>query len=80
MTKFIDHHILTIFSVCNASIELISTLPDTDTVSELRDLLEYQFDVIDCIIHERHYGSDALDSIIEMCQSILKQVKEFEEK
>ena len=80
MTSAADHHILAIWSVTNACLELISTQPETDAVLELRDLLEAQYDIIDCILHHRHFGSDGLDSIIEQCHTVLNQVREFEEK
>lgn len=80
MTVHTDHHVIAVFSCAMASLELISTQPETDVICELRDILELQFDVLDCIIHSRHYGSDGLDDIIEKCNSVVTQVKEFEDK
>jgi hypothetical protein len=79
-TRFIDHHTLAIWSVTNASLELISTQPETDAMVELRELLEYQFDILDCIMHSRHFGSDSLDAVIEDCNKVLNQVKEHEDR
>ncbi len=80
MTTHIDHHTLAILSCNTASLELISTQPETDAMLELRDLLEAQFDVIDCTVHSRHFGSDSLDSLIQQCHNVVNQVKEFEGK
>jgi hypothetical protein len=78
MTSSGDHHILAIWSVTNACLELLSTQPATDAVLELRDLLEAQFDIIDCILHHRHFGSDGLDSVIQECHNVLNHVKSLE--
>ena len=80
MNRYIDHHTLAIFSCNTASLELLSTQPETDTMCEMRDLLEAQFDILDCVTHNRHFGSDNLDSVIEQCNCVVNQVKEFEEK
>ena len=80
MTTYIDHHSLAMIQCCTAALELLSTQPDTDAICELRELLEYLFDVLDCTIHNRHFGSDGLDVIIEQCEHVCNQVKEFEEK
>lgn len=80
MTTYIDHHTLAILSCNTASLELLSTQPPTDAICELRDLLEAQYDILDDIIHNRHFGSDGLDSVIEECNNIVNQVREFEEK
>ncbi len=80
MTVYTDHHIITVFSCAMASLELISTQPETDVICELRDILESQFDILECVIQSRHYGSDGLDHIIEKCNAVVTQVREFEEK
>jgi hypothetical protein len=79
MSRYVEHHTLALLSCNTAALELLSTQPETDAICELRDLLEAQFDIIDCIIQNRHFGSDGLDSVIEQCNSIVAQVKEFEE-
>ncbi len=79
MSRFVEHHTLALLSCNTASLELLSTQPPTDAICELRDLLESQFDIIDCIIQNRHYGSDELDCVIGLCNEIVAQVKEFEE-
>ncbi len=80
MTAYVDHHSLAILQCCSACLELLSTQPPTDAVCELRGLLESQFDIISCTIHNRHFGSDELDAVIEQCEEVCLQVKEFEEK
>lgn len=80
MDSYLDHHNLAILSCCTSALELLSTQPETDTICELRDLLESQYDIIHCIISDRHYGSDDLDDIIHQCNNIMTQVKEFEGK
>lgn len=79
MTR-IERHTLAILSCNTAALDLLTTQPPTDAICELRDLLEAQFDVIDCTIHDRHFGSDSLDSLIEQCHCVINQVKEFGEK
>ncbi len=71
MTFHIEHHILAIVSCCSSCLELLSTQPETDTVLEMKELLEYQFDILDCIIQDRHFGSDGLDVVIEQCNNIV---------
>ena len=80
MTKFIDHHLLALYSCVNASIELLQTQPETDVVVEMRNLLDAAFDIIDCISNCRHFGSDNLDMIIRDSDKILMQIQELETK
>ncbi len=80
MTTYLDHHNLAILSCCSSALELLSTQPSSDAVCELRELLEAQFDIVNCVIQDRHYGSDELDSVIEFCHDVANQVKLFEEK
>lgn len=80
MTNSLDHHSLAIWSCCNACLELITTQPETDAILELRDLLEYQYDIIDCVLNHRHFGSDGLDYVIHDCHKVLNQVREMEGK
>ncbi len=79
MTKFVDHHLLTLYATVNASLELLHTQPETDVIIELRNLLEASFDIIDCMNNFRHYGSDSLDIVIRDCDKILMQIQEMEE-
>jgi len=79
MTKSLDHHFLAVHSITNAALELLHTQPDTDAICELRSILEAQFDIIDCVLQNRHYGSDGLDDIIQNCKNVLNQVKEMEQ-
>ncbi len=74
----VDHHVLALLSITHANIELLATLPDTDIIKELREINEDQFDILQCIIHNRHYGSDDLDNIIQDCQTVISQAKELE--
>ena len=80
MTFYIEHHILAIVSCCSSCLALLSTQPETDAIMELRELLEYQFDILDCIIQDRHFGSDGLDAVIEQCNEIINQVEGFNKK
>lgn len=75
----LDHHTLAIFNVCIACLELLSTMPDTDSILELRALLEDQSEIIKCLIHQRHFGSDALDEVILDCNNVIQQVKQLED-
>jgi len=79
MTRYIDHHTLAIYSVTEACLQLLDTQPDTDAIVEMRDLLESQFDIIDCLLNNRHFGSDGLDVVIQDCNNVLAQVKEMEQ-
>lgn len=78
MKTHFDHHMLSIVTCNIASQSLLSTQPETDVICELRELLDTQFDIIDCMNNDRHFGSDELDSIIEQCSIICAQVKELE--
>ncbi len=80
MTHSADHHVLAIWSVTNACLELLTTQPETDANIELRELLEYQFDILDCVMNARHFGSDSLDVVIADCHKVLAQVQEHQER
>lgn len=80
MTTYINHHTLAVLSCNTASLELLSTQPETDAICELRDLLEAQFDVLDAMMHNRHFGSDSLDAVIEECNCVINQVGEFKKR
>lgn len=80
MTQQIEHHTQAIVTICNACLELLETQPDTDVITELKQLLESQFDILDCILQDRHFGSDQLDSVINDCARICAQIKQIEEK
>ncbi len=76
MTTYVDHHLLAAQKCVDTSLELIEILPETDAVVKMRQLLEYQYDILDCLINHRHFGSDALDLIIQDCQTIIKHIHE----
>jgi hypothetical protein len=72
------HHLLTISHISLAALEIVGCLPETDVIRELAELLEELFDVIDSVLNDRHFGSDALDHILLKCQKIIQQVQEYE--
>ena len=78
MTTYVDHHSLAILSCATAALDLLSTQPETDVMCEIYGLLELQIEVINCTINSRHYGSDALDEIIQKSTAIMGQVEELE--
>ncbi len=80
MKTYLEHHLLAALSTNCATRELISTLPENDAVIEIKDLLISQLDIINCIIHQRHFGSDSLDCVISECNSVFEQVKELEDR
>ena len=79
--KYVDHHHhVALLNIANASLQLISLLPETDAVTELAEILEELFDIVDCMISDRHFGSDGLDFVIRKCGEICAQIKEHETK
>ena len=76
----VDHHVLALLTISNACLELVHIQTKTDAIVELQELLEAQWDIVDCIIHSRHFGSDGLDDVIRQCETVVEQVREFEEK
>lgn len=80
MSFLIEHHMLGLLSTTNTSLEMLHILPKTDAMMELREIIEYQYDIINCIIHQRHFGSDNLDEVIKTCSQIIEQIQEMEEK
>ena len=79
MSIQVDHHSLAILSCATAVLDLLSTQPETDVICEIYALLELQLEVVNCTINSRHYGSDALDEIIQKATAVMEQVKELEE-
>lgn len=78
MTTYIDHHHLALISCATAALDLLSTQPETDVICEICALLEMQLEVINCVINSRHFGSDALDEIIQKATAIIEQVEKLE--
>jgi hypothetical protein len=74
MTVYVDHHLLAAQKCVDASLELLECLPETDTIHKMRELLEYQFDIVACLLQQRHFGSDGLDSIIQICHNVTNQI------
>jgi hypothetical protein len=79
-TRFIDHHLLTTFSICNTCLDLLEIHPETDAIVDLKNLMLEQYEIIDCMIHSKHYGTDQLDFVIKKCQEINDQIIEYERK
>ena len=77
MTACGEHHILTILQICSACLDLVATQPKTDVNLEINKLLEYQFDIIDCLVTGRHFGSDHLDAVIRDCHNLMAHIEEM---
>jgi hypothetical protein len=59
---------------------LLELHPETDAIVDLKNILDEQFGIIDCMVNHRHYGSDQLDFVIKKCQEINEQITEYERK
>ncbi len=79
MTTYVDHHQLAILSCATACLDLLSTQAETDIICELYGLVELQIEVVNCMINSRHFGSDALDDIIQKATAVMQQVEELED-
>lgn len=75
-----EHHLVTVYAITNAVIDLLSTQPESDIILEAQSLMESQFDILHCMVNHRHYGSDGLDSIIHDCTTVVEQVEELRKK
>lgn len=71
----IDTHIFTAFCACNVALDLLQLLPDTDTVDDLRILLETQHDLFSHFVQNKHYGSERIDDFLSYTQGIQHQIK-----
>jgi len=80
MSFLVEHHLLALLSTTNTALEMIHLLPSTDTIIDLKEVIECQYDILNCIINQQHYGSRNLDSIIKTCGNIIEQIQEMEER
>jgi len=77
---YAEHHLIASLSVSTACLQLLGVMPETDQVLEMRTLLEDQFEIIECLTQSRHFGSDALDHVIQDCHNVLEQISEFKKE
>ena len=75
----VEHHLLAAQKCVDTTLELLEVLPETDATIKMRELLEYQFDVLSCLINDRHFGSDGLDAIIQDCHTIINGIDKLGE-
>jgi hypothetical protein len=73
----IEPHFLAAYLACEASIEMIELLPDSDIVHEILDLLLTQSELFINIMEGKHFGTNKLNDFMAHIEEIKKQAKQL---
>lgn len=73
------HHLIAAFTAAEASLEIISNLPETDLHHELRNLIDTQAEILSMMTDGKHYGSDQLNRFLEYCTNIRFEIARMQE-
>jgi len=77
MIIYAEHHLIAALSIANASLQMLNMMPETDAILDLRENMQDLFDIVECLIQARHFGSDQLDCIIQECDKVVEQIDQI---
>lgn len=80
MMMYLDPHLYAAFVACESSCHVLSILPESDLIDNLRDLIHTQHDLFVCMVEGKHYGTDALDKFLRYNITILEETKRIKEE
>lgn len=60
----VEPHFLAAYLASEASISLLEVMPESDLISELKNLIYIQHDIMTHVIEGKHYGTDNINQFI----------------
>lgn len=79
-TEIWEPHFLAITEVCRAAILICEALPETNTVLELKSLLEIQRSIHEDMAEGKHFGTRRLEAVISLCQKTCKELESLKKE
>ena len=74
----VEEQIYSVYQASETALFVLSKLPDTAETEALQFIIETQNQILNNIIHHRHYGSDRLQSFLNGLQAIEYNMKSNE--
>jgi hypothetical protein len=68
-------HLTTVFSASCIAIDVLDILPQADLAFELKNIIETQAQIINCIMRQKHFGSDAIENFMVYLQDVNDMTK-----
>jgi hypothetical protein len=76
----VDAHLYAALLAGNSALALSEVLPDTDLVQEISFILDTQLKLFAHLIEGKHFGTDALQEFIIVCDEAKVQANRLKEK
>lgn len=75
-----EPHLLAICNACRTSLSMLNELPETDTVLEIKSVLEMQKEILSDFLNGQHFGSRALHQFILYCHQTCEELEKLEKE
>jgi len=76
----LEPHFLAAFLAAEAATKILSILPDTDLIEELRNLIYIQHDIMIHIIEGDHYGTNNIVNFVDYTQTIKNEIERIKDE
>jgi len=78
--RIVDPHLAAVIVASDAVLYTLRVMPKTDLVEESIEVMQWQRDIFECILAEKHFGTDNVNCVIQMSVGLKDQVKRISEE